>query len=213
MYCMYHTTIRDIDVQKESPVAVEKYEESSFYLTALASATSQLVKAKTMKKVSGIEPLDIPVSKISGRSSGGKSDAFDEGDDEYDDDDDDEDDDFYEDDEDDDNNGYDDEDDNEDENEDNGYNENGRSSIGLGISEWRDIAVANKTSSSKVNSGDAKEPLDLFQESVLDLELSNTLTKSSATHDKEKEKEKALTLSLVETIRRTSNYDKVFTLK
>ena len=209
---MSHTTIRDIDVQKESPVAVEKYEESSFYLTALASATSQLVKAKTMKKVSGIEPLDIPVSKISGRSSGGKSDAFDEGDDEYDDDDDD--DDFYEDDEDDDNNGYDDEDDNEDENEDNGYNENGRSSIGLGISEWRDITVANKTSSSKVDSGDAKEPLDAFQEAVLDSELSNTLTKkSSATHDKEKEKEKALTLSLVETIRRTSNYDKVFTLK
>ena len=212
MYCMYHTTIRDIDVQKESPVAVEKYEESSFYLTALASATSQLVKAKTMKKVSGIEPLVIPVSKISGRSSGGKSDAFDEGDDEYDDDDDDEDDDFYEDDEDDDNNGYDDEDDNEDENEGNGNNENGRSSIGLGISEWRDITVANKTFSSKVDSGDAKEPLDLFQEAALDLELSNTLTKkSSAAHDKEKEK--ALTLSLVETIRRTSNYDKVFTLK
>lgn len=206
---MFHT-IRDIDVEKESPV-VEKPEESSFYLTALASATSQPVKAKSLRKsnpkIAGIEPKDIPVLKISGRSSGTKSDSVDEGDD----DDDDDDDDYYEDDEDDDNNGYDDEDYDEDEDEDGG-NQNGRSYIGLDTSEWRDIAVATKTSSPKVDPGDANEPADPFIEPSLDVEVSNTLTdKNAATYGKEKEM--AVTLSLVETIRRTSNYDNVFTLK
>lgn len=193
---------------KDSPV-LEKSEESSFYLTALASATSQPKTTKSTKqpnkKRAVTESEDIPGSKISGRSSDLRSEAFDEVEDEEDDED------NYDEDEDDDNNGYDDDDYYEDEDDDDG-NEKLRSFRGLDTSEWRDMTVTNTTDSLKVDSGEMNEPMKGFQESSLTAEVSNTLTDTRSSAPV-RDVERAQTISLIETIRRTSNYDNVFTLK
>ena len=178
---------------------MEKSEESSFYLTALTSAISQPIKTKTIKqpsrKVSLSEYAGTPDLKISGRSSGLRSEAFDEVDDDDDDDDDDydeDDDDYYEDEDDDDDN-----------------DEKFRSYRVLDATEWREVGVNSSSDSFK---GDINVPMKGFQESSLTADVSNTLVETSSTA-LGRDAERAQTLSLIETIRRTSNYDNVFTLK